>query len=243
MQSSLSGQVQLFGQDIYTDSSVQQMPLGAYGETPDGRGFRYCKVGATSLVPGKVYQSAALDATNQTPSGGLGVSAAAIGDTEITISTSITLAANLLAGGYLSVAVTPGLGQLYRIKSNTAVSGATGCVITLEDPLRVALTTGSKVIVCKHPYDSVVVEPGTPTGVIVGVAPGIVTNAQFGWMQTFGPASVLFTGTGVAGKVVGSLTGGTSGSSAPAIAATNILGEHMATGISGEYALIFLRIH
>jgi hypothetical protein len=219
------------------------MNIGAYAETADGRGFRYALVGGVSTVAGKVYQSSALDATNLQPSGGLGVAAQAIGDTQVTVSTSTTVAVNALAGGYLSVNASTGVGQLLRIKGNTATSGATGLVIYLEDPIRVALTTSSKVIVTPHPYSGVVVEPGTPTGVIVGVAPSVITNAQYGWIQTFGVASVLFTGTGVAGKVVGSLSGGTSGSSAPAIAATNILGHHVATGITGEYALIFLSIH
>lgn len=229
--------------DLFANNTTQQMPIGSYVETSDGRGFRYCKVGAVSTVAGKVYQGPALDATNYQPSGGLTPAAAAIGDTTITISTSTTVAVNALAGGYLSVVVTPGQGYLYLIKSNTVTAGAAGLVIVLEDPLKVALTTSSRVIVTPHPYSGAVIEPGTPTGVILGVAPSIITNACFGWMQTFGAASVLFTGTGVAGKAVGSLTGGTSGSAAPAIAATNILGYHIATGITGEYALVFLTIH
>lgn len=240
---SLSSIPQLFGQDINTSSAIQQAPIGAYGETADGRGFRYSLVGGVSTVAGKVYQGTPLDATNLQPSGGLGVNAAvAIGGTSITISTSITLTANQLAGGYLSVDVTPGQGYIYRIKSNTAVTSAVGAVIVLEDPLLVALTTASKVIVSQHPYSGLVIEPGTPTAAIAGVATNIITNAQYGWIQTRGACSVLFTGTGVAGKAVGSLSGGTSGSAAPAIAATNILGYHMATGITGEYALIYLVI-
>lgn len=242
-QTSLAGFPSTAGADLYSDSATQLMPLGAYMETSDGRGFRYCKVGATATVAGKVYQSKALDATNDQPSGGLGVSAAvAIGGTEITTSTSTTWTVNEHAGGYISVNVTPGEGQLYRIKSNTATSAATGGVIVLEDPLRVALTTSSKFIIVQHPYNGVVIEPGTPTGKIVGVAHCVITAGQYGWLQTKGVASVLFTGTGVAGKVVGSLSGGTSGSMAPAIAATNIGGEHLATGITGEYALIYLKI-
>lgn len=244
MATSLTGPYQIIGQDLVTDSTVQNMPLGSYGETTDGRGFRYAKVGAVSTVAGKVYQSSALDATNLQPSGGLGVNAAvAIGGTQIVTSTSTTWAANLFAGGYASIDVTPGNGYLYRINSNSATSGATLGAVNLADPIEVALTTASKFIVTPHPYAGIVIEPGTPTGVIVGVAPRIVTNANYGWVQTFGPASVLFTGTGVAGKAVGSLSGGTSGSAAPAIAATNILGYHMATGITGEYALVFLTIH
>lgn len=219
------------------------LPVGTYAETTDGRGFRYCKVGAVDTVAGKVYQSSALDATNDQPSGGLGVNAAvAIGGTEITTSTSTTWALNQFAGGYVSINVTPGQGYLYKIKSNTATSAATGGVVVLEDPLLVALTTSSKFILVAHPYNGVVIEPGTPTGAIVGVAPRILTAGNYGWIQTKGTCSVLFTGTGAAGKVVGSLTGGTSGSMAPAIAATNIGGVHLATGITTEYALVYLTI-
>lgn len=234
----------LSGQDLTTNSSTQTMPIGSYMETPDGRGFRYAKNGAVATVAGKVYQSSALDATNLQPSGGLTPkAAAAIGDTTVTINDSITLTANQLAGGYLSVDVTPGQGYVYRIAGNTAVTGASGAVITLEDPLEVALTTSSRVILVKHPYDGTVIEPGTPTGVIVGVPNRVFTASYYYWIQTHGVCSVLFTGTGVASKAVGSLVSGTSGSMAPAIAATNIGGYHVATGISGEYALIYLTIN
>lgn len=238
----LTGYPQVAAQGLQDEDTVSRMRLGSYVETADGRGFRYIKVGAVATVAGKVYQGPALDATNLQPSGGLGVAAQAIGDTSITISTSITLAANLLAGGYVSVDVTPGQGYLYRIVGNTAVTSAAGAVITLEDPILVALTTSSKVILINSKYNGVVIEPGTPTGAIVGVAHRVTTAGSFGWIQTRGVASVLFTGTGVAGKAVGSLSGGTSGSAAPAIAATNILGYHMATGITGEYAFIDLTI-
>jgi len=243
MQTQLAGPLQVTGQDLRKDSTTQQLPLGTYAETIDGRGFRYFKNGGTATIAGQVYQSAPLDATNDQPTGGLGVNTAvAIGGTTVVTSTSTTWAVNQFAEGYLSVNVTPGQGYLYRIKSNTATVAATLGSIELEDPLLIALTTASKFIIVKHPYDEVVVEPGTPTGVIVGVAPRVIAADGFGWLQTKGACSVLFTGTGVAGKVVGSLAGGTSGSMAPAIAATNIGGEHMATGITTEYALIYLRI-
>ena len=242
MASTLAGPVMITAQDLYTDSSIQYQTLGQRAETTDGRAFRYVKVGVTATVPGKVYQSAAEDTTNQTLSGGHSVGITALGSTTITLTNSITLAANLIAGGYVSVNVTPGAGQLYKVKSNTAVSAATGMVITLEDPLRVALTASSKVIFLKSPYDSIVVAPTTATGVIVGVAPSIITGAQFGWVQTYGPTSCLFTGTGVPGGAVGYLVGGTSGSLAPAIAGTEILGHNMGTSITGEYSLINLVI-
>ena len=242
MTTQLAGFAVVAGQAILDGSSSANHVVGTYMETADGRGYRYAKVGAVATVAGKVYQGPALDATNMQPSGGITPAGAAIGDVTITLSTSLTLAVNVLAGSYMSVVVTPGQGYTYKVKSNTAVSGATGCVVTLEDPLKIALTTSSRVIFAHNTYNGVVIEPGTPTSKIAGVPNAIITAAYFGWVQTRGACAVLFTGTGVAGKVVGSLTGGTSGSAAPAVAATNILGEHMATGITGEYALIYLTI-
>lgn len=241
-ETALTGFPQIAAQGIWEESVSAQHVIGSYVETADGRGFRYSKVGATATVAGKVYQGPALDATNLQPTGGLGVAAAAIGTFTVTVSTSTTVAVNLLANGYLSVNVTPGQGYLYKIASNTATSSATGLVITLADPLQVALTASSKVIVAQNTYSGIVVEPGTPTAAIAGVAHRVTTAAYFGWIQTRGAASVLFTGTGVAGKAVGSLSGGTAGSSAPAIAATNIIGYHMATGITGEYSLVHLTL-
>lgn len=241
MTSSLAGFATVAAQGILDGSSTQLHVLGTYMETNDGRGYRYAKIGAVATVAGKVYQGPALDATNMQPSGGLSVAAAAIGDTSITTTSTVTLSANQLAGGYLSVVITPGQGYTYKIKGNTAASAAV-TTFTLEDPVKIALTTSSKIIVAPHPYDGVIIEPGTPTARIAGVPNAIITAAYYGWLQTRGACAVLFTGTGAAGKVVGSLTGGTSGSMAPAIAATNIGGEHMATGITTEYSLIYLTI-
>ena len=236
----LSGFPQASDELILESSSTQKMSLGAYMETPGGRGFRYVKCGALATVPGKVYQGPALDATNMQPSGGLTPAAAVAGATTVTISTAITLTKDQLAGGYMSVDVTPGQGYTYKVRGNTAVSAAAGCVVTLEDPIVVALTTSSRVIFVQSKYNGVVIEPGTPTGAIVGVATYIIVATEYGWIQTKGACSCLFTGTGVAGGAVGSLVGGTSGSLAPAIAATPIVGYHMATGITTEYAMIDL---
>lgn len=241
MSTQLSAAPLIFGQQLNTSSATQNMNLGAYAETTDGRGFRYALNGAVATVAGKVYQGKALDATNDQPSGGHAVAAAAIGSTTVTTTATLTATVNEFAGGYLSVVVTPGQGFTYRIKSNTAATAAV-CTFELEDPLLVALTTSSRIIVVAHPYAGVIVEPGTPTAAIAGVAGNIVAASEYGWLQTRGACAVLFTGTGVAGKAVGSLSGGTAGSAAPAIAATNILGYHMATGITGEYAMIMLTI-
>lgn len=243
-QSSISGPVMVTGADLLSNSSTQLMPIGAYAETPDGRGFRYAKIGATATIPGKVYVAAAWDATNQAPVGGLAVAAAAaIGATQVTLTVG-TLAANLMAGGYLSVAITPGQGYLYSIASNTVAS--TTSVITLNDPLIVALSTASKVTLVKHPYDQVIVSPGgASTGQPVGVSNTIITAAQFGWIQTYGACSVL-SGTATSISLPGvPVTPGatTAGSVIVSTAILPTIGWAMQLFTATEYDLIYLLIH
>lgn len=242
MVTSFSGIPSIAPNNPLVTSTTQLTAIGSYMETPDGRGFRYGKIGSgAATVAGKVYQGFPLDATNWQVSGGFATAASDIGSTTVTTTDTLTIGVNGFAGGYMSVVVTPGQGYTYRIKSNTAATTA-AVTVELEDPLVVALSTASNVIFVQHPYMNLVIEPGTPTANIAGVATGIIPASSFGWVQVRGACAVLFTGTGVAGKAVGSLSSGTSGSAAPAIAATNILGYHMATGITGEYAMIFLTI-
>lgn len=231
------------GQDVFTSSATQTTDLGAIASTGDGRYFRYCLAGATTLVPGQVQQGPAQDATNLSPAGGLAVAAAAIGATQITLTGSLTLAANLLAGSFMSVAVTPGQGYTYKVKGNTAVAGAANCVVTLEDPIQVALTTSSKVLFVLNQYSGVVVAPATLTAAPIGVAVYPVVNAQYGWIQSHGQVGALLTGTfASAGLAVGVLVGGTIGSLAPAIAGTNVLGYTTTIGATGQYGNVYLTI-
>ncbi len=229
-------------QELFTSSSTQGTDVGALVTTGDGRYFRYFLNGAVTTVVGKVYQGPAEDATNQSPAGGLSVAAAAVGATAITTTSTVTLAANLIAGGFLSVAITPGQGQNLKIKSHPAATAAV-VTFTLEDAVQVALTTSSKIVVHKNPYDQCVVAPATLTAAVAGVSIFAVVNAQYGWLQTHGPASCLLTGTfASAGLAVGSLVGGTIGSLAPAIAGTNVLGYTMGIGATTEYDAVFLQI-
>jgi hypothetical protein len=231
------------GQDVFTSSSTQTTDLGAIASTGDGRYFRYCLAGATTLVPGQVQQGPAQDATNLSPAGGLAVAAAAVGATQITLTGSLTLAANLLAGSFMTVAVSTGIGYTYKVKGNTAVSGATGCVVTLEDPIQVALTTSSKVLFVLNQYNGVVVAPATLTAAPVGVAVSAIVNAQYGWIQSHGQVGALLTGTfASAGLAVGVVVGGTIGSLAPAIAGTNILGYTTTIGATGQNGNVYLTI-
>src|SRR2546425_1282693 len=58
-QVNLTGLPQLFGIDVFAETSVQKHAIGAIGHDAQGRRFRYSKVGASNLVAGHVLQSSA----------------------------------------------------------------------------------------------------------------------------------------------------------------------------------------
>lgn len=232
------------GVNLYGNNTTAQEPIGSYAETQDGRGFRYCAVGAVSTVPGKLYQGPAADATNQTPIGGLAITAQAVGDKTVTITSSITLAANLLAGGLLYTDTgSTGQGYVYQIGGNTAVTSAANCVITLNDPIAVALTTSSKVVVTLSPFNGIVITPTTLTSSVVGVPGTIITNANYGWVQTYGPANIL---SGVATSITPGVpvapSGATGGSVVVATAVLPTIGWAMQTFTATEYQAVYLLI-
>lgn len=187
-----TGFPQMVAADPLENSDTQSMPLGAYMETADGRGFRYCKVGGTSTVAGRIYQAAAEDTTNFQS---LTCAVNAVGDTTVTTTTNVTLtaaqAANLAGGTLIVISATLGSGRIYKIKSVAAVSAAPA-VFVLEDPIAVA-TTGTVIVdVHPNPYSGVIITPaGTATSCVVGVATCVITNGQFGWLQVRGAAPVL----------------------------------------------------
>jgi hypothetical protein len=178
-------------QDLFVSSTSAQAVVGSYAETSDGRGFRYCKAGATALVPGKLYQASAEDTSNLE---NLAIAAAGTATFQVVTTSTVTLAANQCAGGLLVVTTGPGAGYSYRVASHAA---ATAAVVTfnLEDPLQVALTTSSKIDVSPNPYDSVVVNPATATSAPVGAAICAVPASSYGWLQTHGPVALLAAGT------------------------------------------------
>lgn len=176
-------------QDIFSTSATQGTSLGAKATLGDGRSFRYALAGGTSLVPGKLQQASAEDTTNYQ---NLAAAALAIGDTTVTVSTSTTVTANILAGGYLNTTTSTGAGYTYQIGGNTATAGAVGLVITLNDPILVAtVAANTKFDLTPNPFASVVVNPTAASSAPVGAAVFAITNAQYGWIQTSGTVALL----------------------------------------------------
>jgi hypothetical protein len=238
MSSTLSGVgIQAEYADLFTSTTTAGgMQLGAKATTGDGREFRFILAGGVSLVAGTLLQTSA----ETTGFERLAVAAAAIGATIVTTTSTVTLTVNQLAGGYLFVSTTPGIGYTYRIVSNPAVTAAV-VSITLEDPIIVALTASSQVGLVVNPFSGVIINPTTASGSIVGAAVSVITNAQYGWIQTTGPTDMLCQGTIVVGTQVAA-----SSTTAGAVVATSgvlaSVGFAMQGVTAGQDGPIFLNI-
>lgn len=240
----LSGLPVIYGVSPYTESTTPKHELGTLGYSRDGRKFRYCKAGGVALVAGNVIQSPA----EVTAQESIAVASnAAIGATKVTVTTGATVTADAYAGGFMVVTNTPGNGTYYKIKKHPATSGAASCVITLYQPLIVALTSAaSKVDLVFDPYNGVIQNPATSnTGGVVGVALKALSASSYGWIQTGGICSLLAGDTCTVGGVMVAKQG-TAASAITGVHATTeaypILGRAMTSGTSGENFAVYLTL-
>ena len=111
-------------------TSTQKHKLGTRMSFDDGRVFRYVGCGGTGIAAGRLVQAPAGTAEDKVDTN---VNAASAGDTTVTLAENRTITKDEYKNGYLFVNSGTGVGEVYRIKSNTAVSGASGCVITLDE--------------------------------------------------------------------------------------------------------------
>jgi len=185
----LSGPTFISQMDLYSSSTVKEMAYGQLGQTSDGRKFRYCRAVAT-LVTGDCYSSSAQDAQFQT----MAVPAAVVkGSTTVTVTNGTTaVTANMFDEGYLCVSYGVGIGQSSRIVSHTTGASGASITYTIEDPLKVALDTTSKVTVVRNPYVDVVIQATTPVAQTAGIAQYAIPTGEYGWIQTGGVAACLW---------------------------------------------------
>jgi hypothetical protein len=197
-----------------------------------------CFAVATALVPGQLQQAAAEVTNHQN----LTPAAAAIAASSVTVTLGATAAtANQYAEGWLLVTVTPGQGYQYRIKSHPAADASATLVVTLEDPVEVALTTSSRCDLVRNPWAAVIVNPTTATSSPCGVAVNNIAASSFGWLQTHGPACCLADGALTVGVNV-SASNAVAGAMEAAVTAQAAIG-HVMTGVADtEYGAVFLTL-
>jgi hypothetical protein len=218
-----------------------RMPaLGDKVEFDDGRVYRFCSTAANLSVSQVVAVATCANAE-------LAVTAAAVGSTQITVATTGTamfggstgvLAADRLAGGYLVVQDDTGEGYSYRIKSNAAATSAVALVITLWDPLHVALASDSDVVLIGPKYRYVV--EGTATLKSIGAIMHTTTagtdgTEEFVWVQTKGPG--MAAGAGTIGLTLVAAASGVVADNAEASVAVQEVGVALSTAANGSIAI------
>lgn len=233
------------GVDTFSFTTDQKHPLGTMAITKDGRIYRYAQAGGVLLVEGNVEQGAAPLANHlaNTPP------VVAAGATSFTYTPGATAgAANLYAEGTLMVDTTPGNGYTYRISGHPAIVSATAFTLTLDpdDAISVALTASSRVGLHTNPYKNVIQTPTTATALVVGVCVSPIAIANFGWLQTRGPAAVLINGTPAITSPVAN-SGTTAGAvdvwtTAAAAVVVTPVGRMMQVGVSAKNNAVFLTL-
>ncbi len=198
MPSFLGSEAVAAGHGIYETPLVPAHRPGSLMTTGDGRYFRYAKVGAVALVAGNAIQAPAIIGTTHVD---LTPSAAAIGATTVSVTLGATLASiNQYANGYLVCSTGPSNGIAYRIKSHPAADASAAVVLTLDDPLQVAISTSSRIDLVADQYTGVIQSPVTTlTGVIVGGAVIAAPISSYTWLQVRGIFAGLMVGTPIVG--------------------------------------------
>ena len=228
-----------------TDASLNTL-LGSRWDLDDGREVRLGQAAAaTTVVPGKIYQSAALIANHQN----LAVTAfqAYSNNGNVPAKVTVTLGgtavtANQYAGGFLIVNDNNGEGQTLKIASHPAQSnGSAGVVITLEDGPTTAITTASEVSLVPADGSGLIIMPTTATGAIFGASLYNIAASAYGFFVTKGITAVLGDGTLTIGSAV-SISNNVAGSVENGVIAQGFVGTAVYTGADTEYRAVNLNI-
>ena len=191
-------------QSVYSVATTPLHLPGTRAMLQDGRVFEYVRSkSATAIGKGKLASYDPIVAAIDKLTG----VATDLGSTTTVVSVTATLALNELAGGYLSVDLDPGQGEMYRILGNygagTAGAHTTGnLTLTLDRPLAgAALTTTSRLTIQPNATSVIISTAVTAQALPVEVAAGVTlvdvpagsTTPQYFWAQKAGLANVLFS--------------------------------------------------
>jgi hypothetical protein len=179
----------------YVEAAGQEFPLGSVMKS--GRNeFIYNKNGSSALAIATPIQGAARVHAEQDDDIVVGA-AAAIGDFEVELTSTANLdnspnnTANEFRDGYLVVNDEAGEGQMFRIKSNDALSTTDNATFTLYDPLTIALTTSSQVGIVRCPNYRTVLTGAALTAPFMGVTLIPITASYFFWSKIKGVAPIV----------------------------------------------------
>ncbi len=215
------------GDQFNASSDSRNHPLGSVMQFADGRKFKYGRAAATQIATGRLCQQTLNDAqflNLAVPTSQL------VGDKTVVLTNGTTaITKDQLVDGYVNVSNNLGVGYLYTVQSNSSAANGAALTVTLYETLQVAWTAASTTAtVIPNPYGNVIVHPSPATAMLAGVTPRIIPVSNYGWFQTWGPASVLTEGTVVINeRVIDSATA--DGAVAPT--ASTAAGEEFYVGV------------
>ena len=221
-------------------TSAQKHKLGTRMQIFD-REFVYVQAGE-AITAGVLVDGMAGTAAHQVD---LAVNAASAGDTTVTLSGSLTITLNQYKDGWLIFNDVEEEGHMYRVKSNTAVSSATGCVITLdeEDGLATAITTSQQVGLYENPHKEVEIHDFNDIdNAPLGWACVDIADTYYGWICDKGFTTALIDGTpGIGAQLV--VSQGVDGAIEVLDSDADDEGTVVAVmgpiaGVAGEYGLV-----
>lgn len=232
--------------------------LGTRVNLSDGRSFRYSQFGASVTNALLCAQDISGSGTGGIDDGAVIVPASAVTTTDGTAGSrfvQFTLASmgiNQLAGGYFHTEDDTGEGYTYRIKGNTATGDpATGDIrIEFYDPIEILLSASTDVFICGNLYANLIASVTAVDTIVSGVTTAVQADNDFGWVQTWGPGSVLCTLTPTEGAIMtgddgtaGSVSEiGGEGTDAVDLIGDPIVGYAMHDGTNGAHLLVYLQI-
>lgn len=231
--------------DVYTESAAPVATIGSKLRMLDGREFIYCKNGAAEIGIAKMAQAEAPTGewTDETQTD-YGWTAGDISNTCL-ITTAATPAVNEWAEGWMVQSNGTGLGQMYRICTNT--SHATLPVVTLYRAVITDIPAAAQLSFIKSNFmDTIVVDKTAGlTAHAVGVPLITVTAAYYYWSQVKGPAPLTVdTGETIAigFPVTHPATCAVDGTCGPCVTLENRYGDVMYISAADKIAVVNLNL-
>lgn len=177
-------------QSIFEQSADQQFELGSLLWYSDGRKFRYSLAGATALSKAYMTCGATNEAKLVEEAQATSYAYGAVGAYEIIvdITTGSSFPENGLAGGYMVVNKTDGIGDIYKVRANKVLSTDTLMRVLLETPIRTAFVAATEVTFVTNKFYKTVVVPTTATQPATGIPLIDVSAGYYYWGQTGGEA-------------------------------------------------------
>lgn len=234
--------------------------VGQRFNTADYREVVLVQNGGTAITAGKLVQAPATIGANHTGLAVVGTATAnPIGSKTLTVTNGGTATlANQYAGGFAVVSAGTGAGQTLKIANNTAAGTSGNTVLTLEDPISVAVTSNdSKVSLTLPQYGGkngtdvtthgVVVSPTATTGATIGVTlypipASTATIPSYGFIVCRGPVAVLNDSATAVGLDVMPSSSVAGSVVTYAVATRNRVGTATVAGENTKYQLINVQL-